>query len=70
MIEIGALWVNTTPDGRSYMSGKLGQARLLMFANDRKTEGSKQPDYRLYVAPALKRDEVKDDTPDGERVPF
>ena len=53
LIEIGALWYSTKTPG--VMTGKLGNARLVLLPNDRK-EGA-QPDCRIFVAPFEKRDQ-------------
>ena len=51
LIEIGALWYSTKTPG--VMTGKLGNARLVLLPNDRK-EGA-QPDCRIFVAPFKSR---------------
>ena len=53
LIEIGALWYSTKTPG--VMTGKLGNARLVLLPNDRK-EGA-QPDCRIFVAPFEKQDQ-------------
>ena len=50
LVRIGGLWRNTNAKG-TYLSGKLGQAKLLVFENSHKTD-EKQPDYIVYVAPS------------------
>lgn len=52
LIEIGALWYSTKTPG--VMTGKLGNARLVLLPNNNK-EGA-QPDCRIFVAPYEKRD--------------
>lgn len=54
LVKIGALWVNRDKNGKRYLSGKMGDAKLLVFENNFK-EG-KQPDYKVYVAPYQKAD--------------
>ena len=54
MVEIAALWIQEGKDGTKYMSGTLGNAKVFLFKNARKEPGSKQPDYRLCLAPAPK----------------
>ena len=51
LIEIGALWYSTKTPG--VMTGKLGNARLVLLPNNNK-EGA-QPDCRIFVAPYEKR---------------
>jgi len=55
LIEIGALWYSTKTPG--VMTGKLGNARLVLLPNNNK-EGS-QPDCRIFVAPFEKQDQQK-----------
>ena len=50
LISLGGLWLNESQDGRKYMKGYLGEAEILVFKNNFKEAGDKQPDYRLYVA--------------------
>ena len=50
LVRIGGLWRNSGARG-DYLSGKLGQAKLLIFENGHKTD-DKQPDYIVYVAPS------------------
>ena len=50
LVRIGGLWRNTNARG-TYLSGKLGQAKLLVFENSHKTD-DRQPDYIVYVAPS------------------
>ncbi len=52
LIEIGALWYSTKTPG--VMTGKLGNARLVLLPNNNK-EGA-QPDCRIFVAPYEKKD--------------
>ncbi len=54
LVKIGALWVSKDKNGKRYLSGKMGDAKLLVFENNYK-EG-KQPDYKVYVAPYQKAD--------------
>ena len=55
LVKMGALWINQGKNGE-YFAGKLGDAKLLMFANDKKGN-DKAPDYNLYVAPYQKKDD-------------
>lgn len=70
-IKLSGLWLNKSKAGESYFSGSLGSnGKLLIFKNSKKEEGSKQPDYELYLVPtAPKQDgEAKADEDGG--VPF
>jgi uncharacterized protein (DUF736 family) len=51
--EAGALWKRVSKSGTTYLNGtvktKDGQEiKLLIFSNSNKTDGSNQPDYRVY----------------------
>ncbi len=54
LVEIGALWISEARTGRAYLSGRLGNARLLVFRNKFK-ETDKHPDYKVFVANTEKR---------------
>ena len=49
-VKVAGLWRNKARDGRSYLSGNLGDARILIFPNGYK-KGEKEPDYHMYLAP-------------------
>lgn len=62
-IVIGGLWKQLDSQGRVYLSGKLGKnLRILVFANNKKTADSKEPDYELFLAET--DDDVKHKTQD------
>ena len=64
MIELAALWKNRSKDGKTYLAGNLGRgARLLIFENQNKREGSKDPDYRLMVVENRTRDGSEPEQP-------
>ena len=62
-IKLSGLWLNQTQNGDNYFSGSLGSAKLLIFKNTFKEEGSNQPDYNLYLAPIEKKEEVEAELP-------
>jgi hypothetical protein len=50
MVKLSGLWKQKTKDGKPYLSGTIGGAKVLVFPNEyKKTE--KDPDYSLFVAP-------------------
>ena len=49
MVKLTGLWKNTK-DGKTYLSGSLGTARVLVFPNEFKKE-STDPDFNLVLAP-------------------
>jgi hypothetical protein len=60
MNKVTGLWVSKTAAGVTYLAGKLdaeglkaitGTGRLMVWLNDKKEPGSKQPDYRVTFAP-------------------
>ena len=62
-IEISGLWAEKDKNGNPTMSGYLGNAKIRIFKNTYKEPGSKQPDYRLLIAPGDKKGK-KDDSAD------
>jgi hypothetical protein len=44
--ELGALWIKSGSKG-DYMTGTINGQAVVVFRNDRKEEGSKQPDWRV-----------------------
>ena len=58
LVLIGGAWVHRDREGRTFLSGNLGNARLLVFKNKFKKQGEKQPDYRVYVARKTKTDQT------------
>lgn len=55
--DSGALWVRTSKQGNKFLSGNLttnsGElVKFVIFKNSYKTEGSSQPDYRIYLEDA------------------
>lgn len=74
-IKLTGLWKNTGKNGKSYLSGKIGTARLLIFPNDFK-RGEKDPDYQAFICPVDKKEsrpaDSADDSnyPSGEDIPF
>jgi len=74
MINLCGLWKNTTKDGREYFSGNLGDAKVLIFTNDKKGN-DKAPDFRMCLAEKTKKDggakpQATDNTFSDESIPF
>lgn len=62
LVKIGALWTKKTKDGEMCLTGRMGDAVLLIFKNRFKQE-DRQPDYIAYVArPTEKKDEGPQDS--------
>ena len=55
MERICSLWINKTKDGVTYLSGEWTSypkpVKVLIFKNDKKRPGSKDPDYTFMLAP-------------------
>ena len=51
--EAGAFWIKTSKTGTQFLTGKVKsksgeEISVMVFKNKYKTEGSNQPDYRIY----------------------
>lgn len=55
LVKLGALWLGKDKDGKTMMTGLLGDARLMVLRNGYKKE-EKHPDFILYVAPSEKKE--------------
>ncbi len=61
--EAGALWIKKSKTGNQFLTGKIKsksgeEISVMVFKNKYKTEGSNQPDYRVYFDNNLnKKDE-------------
>lgn len=56
--ESGALWIKKSKTGNNFLTGvvktKSGEeVKVIIFKNKYKTEGSNQPDYRVYFDNAI-----------------
>lgn len=61
--ELGALWVKTSGRGE-YMTGEISGVKVVVFKNDKKAEGSKQPDWRVL------KSKPKANTTGDDEVPW
>lgn len=65
-MNIGACWIKEK-DGKTYLSGQIRTPGLdlnfAVFKNEKKDEGSSQPDYNIVWSPPKKE---KSDKPAGE----
>ena len=70
LIQLSGLWLNKSRDGQTtYMSGYLGNAKLLIFKNQHKTQ-DKHPDYVAYIAPNNRPTDTDDETDQRSSDPF
>jgi hypothetical protein len=64
LITLGGLWKETGKGGRTYLAGRLTPScRIMVFKNDRKEPGSKQPDYHLVLAPSASQERKEHQPP-------
>jgi len=68
--ELGALWIKSGARGE-YMTGKINGEPVVVFRNDRKPEGSSQPDWRV-MRPTKQADRAPAPAPafDEDEIPF
>ena len=60
MLPVTGLWANKTRNGKeTYLGGKSGRLKILVFKNKQKVKGDTKPDYILYVAKAEQKAEQK-----------
>jgi hypothetical protein len=50
LIRVCGLWTNTGRDGKKFLSGSIGQMKVLILPNNFKEKGSKHPDYNIFLA--------------------
>lgn len=50
LVEISGLWASKDKKGNLMFSGTLGLVQILVFKNIYKKEGSKEPDFKIYVS--------------------
>lgn len=56
MLQLCGLWKNVSQgSGKTFYSGQLGSARILIFENGFKKAGSNEPDAIVYIAKSIKR---------------
>jgi hypothetical protein len=65
MIEITGLWLNKTKDGKQYMSGSIGGAKVLIFANQYK-KTDKDPSYKMFFAEKEKKQVAPEPKPEQD----
>lgn len=69
MLNITGLWENTSKAGETYYSGNLGNVKILVYKNNKKEPGSKQPDWNLCIAEKEKKaDNTNARTTDNTQV--
>ena len=59
--EYTSLWVNVSKNDKKYLSGKVGEMRVVGFINDKVEAGGKRPYFSVYESdstPEAKQEEV------------
>lgn len=54
MFKLCGLWKNMSKDGKQYLAGYLGGAKMMIFQNNQK-EGEKDYDYHVFLTEAPKK---------------
>lgn len=57
LVKISGIWVNKDKNNRTYLTGQLGGARIVILKNDFREDGTNQPNYNLFIAPFQKKTE-------------
>lgn len=78
-VNITGLWKNIGKNGKEYLSGNLGGAKIFIFENENK-KTPQSPSHRLVIAPSRRAGEKKErmifeDTPrsadfEDDDIPF
>ena len=58
LVSFMALWENQTKDGKTYVSGYLGDASIVGFKNEGKTS-EKAPDWKFYIGKGKRQKEFE-----------
>lgn len=74
--EAGAFWIKKSKTGTQFLTGQIKtksgeEIKVIVFKNKYKTEGSNQPDYRIYFdssLPLQKKEERKENIVKKEKV--
>ena len=57
LVRLGGLWKNQSNDGKTYLSGTFGGARVMIFPNGYKEKDS-DPDFILNIAQNQPKDKA------------
>jgi hypothetical protein len=55
LLQLTGLWLQDGKEGQKYMAGPLGNVKVYVFKNTRKTD-AKQPDYYLSLGEKPKQE--------------
>lgn len=65
LVNMGGLWKNVSASGTEYLSGSFGNAKMMVFKNDKK-DNENAPDYRVCFANKQRQTEgATESTPSG-----
>ena len=67
-ISLCGLWENVSSKGEKYLSGSLGNMKIMIFKNKNKST-EKQPDYRVVLFPVQRKEPEKPQETE-DRIPF
>lgn len=59
LVKLSGIWVNKDKNGQVYMTGYLGNSRIVILRNSFKTE-DKHPGYNMYVQNNVKQESEVD----------
>jgi len=68
LIQLCGLWENKDKNGEIYLSGYLGDARILVYKNKYREQNEKAPHYKVFLAEKRKKEEVKRTPPPAART--
>jgi uncharacterized protein (DUF736 family) len=72
--EAGAFWIKTSKTGNQFLTGKVKsksgeEISVMVFKNKYKTEGSNQPDYRIYFDNGPQKNNLNINSTEEKTVP-
>jgi len=70
MLKITGIWENKDKNGNVYYSGYLGSSRVMIMKNTYKKEGTKEPDFNMYLAEAKKKEDATGVTVGNQKDAF
>jgi len=59
MIRLTGLWKQKGKDGKTYLNGNIGGARIMILPNEYQREGKKDPEYHLMISERPPKEESK-----------
>ena len=59
LIRIGGLWKTQSKDGKAYLSGSFGGAKLMIFPNKFRSDNQSDPEYVVCIAASKPKKKVQ-----------